>query len=306
MRQPTQPGSRAPQFSTWRILYAEIVAYAGFVSRPSGPRRSPDVGRRDWIAERIRARRLALGLTFGQLADRADLRSPSYVFHIERGDKAPSESIAVALARALDDDAELYRAWAQARNRSDLATAITAAATLQRLAAELKIGPSPVGIDQEAGTAHVRQVTEAANPPGGGAPALLRVPVVAEGMDPGEGLLPAAEVIETLRIDPRLLPPLDKLRRVFAYRIGEQGAHRLPEIFADGDYALVSRGLETFAVGDVYAVRVGTRVELGRLTSDGSIFTLSPSAGFSVPRSDSTRIREATVGRMVATIRKWC
>ena len=229
------------------------------------------------------------------------------MFHIERADKAPSEATAVALARALGDDVELYRAWAKARNRADLATALAAAATLQRLAGELGVAQTEGDPHGKESAPPTREIVGAASREGA-APALLRVPVVAEGADPGDALLPTADVIETLRLDPQLLPPLDRLRRVFAYRVGEQGARRLPDLLAPGDYALVSRGADALAVGNVYAVRVGGRVELGRVASDGSTFSLSPSpgfAGFSVPASDVTLLREVLVGRMIATIRKW-
>ena len=213
------------------------------------------------------------------------------MFHIERADKAPSEATAVALAWALGDDVELYRAWAKARNRADLATALAAAATLQRLAGELGVAQTEGEPHGEESAPPTREIVGAASREGA-APALL----------------PTADVIETLRLDPQLLPPLDRLRRVFAYRVGEQGARRLPDLLAPGDYALVSRGADALAVGNVYAVRVGRRVELSRVASDGSTFSLSPSpgfAGFSVAASDVTLLREVLVGRMVATIRKW-
>jgi len=275
--------------------------------KQSRQRRSREAPTPDWVAERIRARRLALGLTLGQLSERAGLRSPSFVFHLERGDKAPSEATAVALARALGDDVDLYRAWAKALNRADLATALAAAATLQRLAGEVGVGP-PAGEPRGEESALPTRDRVGATSREGSAHALLRVPVIAEGADPGDGLLPASDVIETLRLDPRLLPPLDQLRRVFAYRVGEHWARRLPELLAPGDYALFSRGMDPFAEGHVHAVRVGRRVELSRVASDGSTFSLSPSpgfAGFSVAASDVTLLREVLVGRMVATIRKW-
>src|SRR2546422_1028215 len=129
----------------------------------------------DWVADRIRARRLALGLTLGQVSERAGLRSPSFVFHIERADKAPSEATAVALARALGDDVELYRAWAKARNRADLATALAAAATLQRLAGDLGVGQTAGEPHGEESAPPTREIVGAASREGA-APALLRVP----------------------------------------------------------------------------------------------------------------------------------
>jgi transcriptional regulator with XRE-family HTH domain len=65
------------------------------------------------LLERIRNRRAALGLNGSELARRAGI-SPSYVSLIERGYKVPDEDVAARLARALEDDEELYRAWARA------------------------------------------------------------------------------------------------------------------------------------------------------------------------------------------------
>src|SRR3990172_3946331 len=62
---------------------------------------------------RMRTRRSQLGLTGVELAQRAGI-SPSYVSLIERGAKVPDEDVAAGLARALDDDEDLYRAWARA------------------------------------------------------------------------------------------------------------------------------------------------------------------------------------------------
>ena len=62
---------------------------------------------------RMRRRRSQLGLTGTELAQRAGI-STSYVSLIETGAKVPEEDVAASLARALDDDEALYRAWARA------------------------------------------------------------------------------------------------------------------------------------------------------------------------------------------------
>src|SRR5262245_54961900 len=73
---------------------------------------SKESGRLPALSARIRARRSQLGLTGAELASRAKI-SPSYVSLIEKGAKVPDEDVAVALARALGDDEDLYRAWAR-------------------------------------------------------------------------------------------------------------------------------------------------------------------------------------------------
>jgi transcriptional regulator with XRE-family HTH domain len=61
-----------------------------------------------------------MGLTGLEFARRAGV-SPSYVSLIEHGEKIPSDSVAVRMARVLGDDERLYRAWA-ATSRMDEAT----------------------------------------------------------------------------------------------------------------------------------------------------------------------------------------
>jgi transcriptional regulator with XRE-family HTH domain len=53
-----------------------------------------------------------------ELARRAGV-SPAYVSLIEKGLKVPSEEVAEAIARALEDGADVYRAWARAARFAD-------------------------------------------------------------------------------------------------------------------------------------------------------------------------------------------
>jgi transcriptional regulator with XRE-family HTH domain len=52
-------------------------------------------------------------LTGTEVAQRAGI-STSYVSLIENGAKVPDQEVAASLARALEDDEALYRAWARA------------------------------------------------------------------------------------------------------------------------------------------------------------------------------------------------
>jgi transcriptional regulator with XRE-family HTH domain len=85
------------------------------MTEPDKPQAVPSAESRGTAAmlERIRNRRAALGLNGSELARRAAI-SPSYVSLIERGYKVPDEEAAARLARALEDDEDLYRAWARA------------------------------------------------------------------------------------------------------------------------------------------------------------------------------------------------
>ena len=80
----------------------------------------------DPIRDRLRRRRLSLGLTFQTIAARADLRSAAYVFHIENGQRIPTEAVAVRLARAVGESESVFAAWARALQRTDLRTVLGA------------------------------------------------------------------------------------------------------------------------------------------------------------------------------------
>jgi transcriptional regulator with XRE-family HTH domain len=69
--------------------------------------------------ERVRRRREERGIPGYVLAQRLGI-SPSYVSLIESGKKVPGEDIARRMAEALDDDVELYAAWAHASGIDDL------------------------------------------------------------------------------------------------------------------------------------------------------------------------------------------
>ena len=64
------------------------------------------------LHERIRNRREDRGMAAYVLARKAGV-SPSYISLIETGAKVPTEEVAETIARVLEDDPDLYRAWAR-------------------------------------------------------------------------------------------------------------------------------------------------------------------------------------------------
>lgn len=86
------------------------------------------------IRERIRSLRQKSGMTGYELARQAGI-SPSYISLIEKGEKVPDEEVAVAIARALGDDASLYRAWALTR-RGNLSGTRRALETAERFSTD--------------------------------------------------------------------------------------------------------------------------------------------------------------------------
>jgi len=87
----------------------------------------------DPVAQRLRQRRQALGLSLQRLAQLVGIRAASHIHHIENGEKIPSEELALRLGQALGDEPALYRAWVRARQRGDLEVAQEAVRELDRL-----------------------------------------------------------------------------------------------------------------------------------------------------------------------------
>jgi len=202
--------------------------------------------------------------------------SISYLSLIETGRKVPDEEIAVAVARALGDDVRIHRAWVRARKRSDLDAALKAAETLRDL---LGRGDAAARAPSEAQRARRRGTRSQRASSFVGA--RLRVPVIAAGSDPGEGLRPTCEVLEWLRIELDELSPDDRERldRPFAYRLDAVAARRVRDAFAPGDVALVLRTFAPIEADAIYAIRSEGRMILSRVLWNGSSLLLMPVPG---------------------------
>src|SRR5512139_1583335 len=168
---------------------------------------------------RMRKRRAQLGLTGTEVAQRAGI-STSYVSLIENGAKVPDEEVAAGLARALEDDEALYRAWARAArigvhdlallNQLEAIARTPAYVDLVESGEELpRLGPHE-DESPRAETDLARRLREVASrltppPPLEAASAVVGVPVLAEGADPAELDASRSRVRDRLLLDRRLL-----------------------------------------------------------------------------------------------------
>ncbi len=230
----------------------------------------------DAVAALIATRRRQLGWSFARLAKAAQLQSPAYVFHIENGHKLPSEAVAIRIARALDLDEELLGAWSRARGRTHLEGAMAAARTLERLLGEhgaqpLDARPEPSRIGSPARTtadqpAASGDAASSAHPIPVLDPSadLLIVPLLPEGFDPTSVTDADLPILETLRLDRRLFPPLARVVRPVAYRLGAHGVRGVSGLLSPGDCVVVSRDGEPPVLDAPTAVRNGGRVEIVR------------------------------------------
>src|ERR1044072_5277440 len=231
----------------------------------------------DPMRDRLRSARLRLGLTFQQVALRAGLKSAAHIFHIENGHKVPTEDGAARPAGARNRDESVYAAWARALQRSDLRSVLDAT---EILLADPELAAFAAGewvpelrSSNESDRGHASGTTAARNPG-----MRLRIPVIAERADPGNGLRPACDVLRTLSLDVFSLGPPEALARPFAYVLGAASIRRVPDL-GMGRIAVVSRAPAPIERRRVYAVRTDDGIELARVLWNGRSLLLQPAAG---------------------------
>lgn len=264
----------------------------------------------DPIPARIRAARVAAGLSLRDLAARVSGLSHSYLSLIENGHKVPDANVARAIAAALGDEPALYEAWVALRKRSDLATVLAAARRFE--GALGATSPSP-GDERRAPIASLPRgrllwrtrsdlpmkvpgeaSSTSPDAPNTGALTRVRVPLIREGADPGDALRPACEVLEWLRLDAASLPDAarERLDRPFAWRTSG-GAH------ADR-LTLVTRDFLPLSRDDAHAVRHDGRVSLARVAWNGRELLVVPAADPSdfrvTPAPDESALRRTILG----------
>jgi transcriptional regulator with XRE-family HTH domain len=292
------------------------------------------------ILERIRNRRAALGLSGTELARRADI-SPSYVSLIERGLKVPEEDVAARLAHALEDDEDLYRAWARAErygleklDQLQRLGRLTRDAQSSRLLAsgrEIELLGRAMGAPPQ--LMRARRAPAPAAPPASSrveeprppiadqmsaeddlglamdaepSDRVVEVPVLPAGTDPRRML--DADALPPLHLDARLLGTSDAAG-LFAYELDREAAARLGPLAAAGDFVIFTRRVRRLAAERVYAVRGDDgRIRLGRVLFKGNALLLLPAASSDievVPLREDEPWRDRVVGAVVLTLKRW-
>ncbi len=269
----------------------------------------------DAVARLIRSRRTELDWSLASLARAAGLHSPAYIFHIENGSKMPSEGVARRIASALGLDPELLAAWARARGRADLHTALEASDTMRRWLGDPSESTAatraPAPPDRACDAEVARTAPELQGRGDAAADVAARldsvdVPVLTEGEDPEAGSMRA---IETLRLARALFPPLDPGARLIAYRLSAHGARRIPETLRPGDCVVVRLDADPPGPDAPCAVRLGGRVEIARArVRDGMVYLPPPGGADDGERpnpSGGAAERPTIVGHVVLAVRRW-
>jgi len=247
----------------------------------------------DAVTQLLRARRLGLGWSYARLASAAKLASPAYVFHIENGQRVPSDRVAARLAHALGVDPIPIRAWAALRRGGELHASLEAAAVLGRT----------LGTGEPARPRPARPAASA-EPPESDDDRLAEVPILHEGADPDAA---TTTPLEVLRLDRRLLPPLADGARVFGIRLSAHGVRRVADTLHPGDCVVVLRGGDPPADATPCAVRIGGRVELARVRLQGGALHL-PRLGGAHDSSAEVTLGDpahALIGPVVVAFRRW-
>jgi transcriptional regulator with XRE-family HTH domain len=259
----------------------------------------------DPIAQRIRDRRTELGLSLAQASSRAGLKAPSFLHHIERGERLPSEQVVTWLAAALQDDEELLRAWVRLRRGAPLDLALAAAKLLERHLASgelrsvsVETAPSVDGAVAANGTgAHPSHDGDASAELDGPAPLLLRVPRYNWGTDPNA----SEPAPETLRFDPLTLPK-EAWARPFAYRL-PAGMHHPAPLKAE-DLVLFTRNAWPLSPGTLYLVRTVEGLRVSRVAwRNGTLWLPSERLGAPHPLEPCGTPPRNLIARLAAVIR---
>ncbi len=288
------------------------------------------------VHTRIRRRRSERGLTGSELAQRAGI-STSYVSVIENGARVPDEEVAALIARALEDDESLYRAWARASRlgpndvallqeleaisrtpafaslvasggelpRRDAATpvpeepdaAVDLATRLREVA--YRLGPEALA------ARGARAATRTAPPRAATAAEVVGIPVLAEGADPAAARgadSPLAE--DQLYLDRRLLR--HDPSQLFAYEVTARSTRHLRGVADPGDRVVLQRGGAP-ASGRICAVRTPRGIVLSRaIVNDRSLILLPGEGEASFEAVELARPGDATgvvAGTQVLLIR---
>jgi len=263
---------------------------------------------------RIRSRRTQLGLTGAELSQRADI-SPSYVSLIEKGAKVPDEDVAARLAKALRDDEDLYRAWARASrlglHRMNSLSRIEAISRSPAYLSLVERGEAlPDGLPRDADprfaeagvespqeefafSAFDREPMETRGPQAAGeepplpsvAPAatasedseILRIPVLADGADPGRTLPSPLSIRDRLLVDRRLVADHSP-ERLFAYEVTLPAMRHLRGLASPGDRIVFQRGGRV-GPDRICAVRTPGGIVLSRVLFKDRSLLLLPGEG---------------------------
>lgn len=268
---------------------------------------------------RIRARRAQLDLTGAELAQRAGI-SASYVSLIEKGVKVPDEDVAAQLARVLEDDTDLYRAWARGArlglDKLELLSRLEAASRAPAYVSLVESGQAvPRLAAAEDGAADLakrmrevaaRLVSPSPVEPATESGAVAAIPVLAEGADPRvlDAGRPTAAVVDRLLLDRRLLGTGPE--RLFACDVTKSAMTHLRGVAQPGDRVVFRRDAR-LAPDRICAVRRRGGLVLSRVLVNNRALLLLPGEGESgfesIELADGQAPADVVAGSHVLLIR---
>lgn len=285
--------------------------------------------------ERIRRRREERDIPAYVLAKRLNI-SPSYVSLIESGKKVPSEDIARRIAEALDDDVEIYVAWAHSAGIDDIDSYAERLLRLRRYSSDptlrrrlgsgediedgAPVGAMTVGASRSIipellrstmgrwthGTKEAAKHRAAEGRARAAPPGLTEVPFLEEGADPAAPADERRVAGRPLQLDARLFAEED-LGRLFAYRATRDMASRAGGSVHPGDWVILTSRVEPHEPQSIFAVRTQGRIVLSRVLFKGPSLLLLPPPGKSdfeiVELQRDEELSRVLAGRVLMSIR---
>jgi len=281
------------------------------------------------IHVRIRRRRRELDMPAVELARLAGI-SPAYVSLIEKGEKVPSEKVALRIAAALGDEADLYLAWSHSRRHGDLSTTRDSLQRLHRYSsqgrARREIRAISKGLRRAADDEDPLLLERplmcsmaaepAAAPEWAEEGPVLAVPLLEAGADPARALTEGRGVVDLIRLDRRMLAEDRQAGELFALRPGDEAVRWVRSLIRPDDLVVLTTGVGKVRPGRIYAVRLGrgrprkrAGLVLSRLLVKGKTLLLVPSEGETdievVELGPGEKPRDRIAGEVVATVRRW-
>jgi transcriptional regulator with XRE-family HTH domain len=282
----------------------------------------------------LRKRRQEKGWTIRELARQVGLSDSAagYLSQLETTDKSPHTDLAMRLTEVLGDPKGVFLLWSRIGRRSDPYEAALARRELSDILGDSSIVHDPrfsrPGTsrfermqDEVRGLARVQRYSGASMEAEPGRslidlmarrqrsrlePANYRVPIIPEGAEPRLGVIRARRRPETEFIRLEIAIYQERLFVPFAYRLTEASLHRVAAVLKPGDVAVFSQVTSGINEQEIYAIRVGDKIELAHAMWNGRELLLLPDAGksdFLVLPANENELPDLVAGHMITVVR---
>jgi transcriptional regulator with XRE-family HTH domain len=278
------------------------------------------------MGEYLRTLRQERGWTIRELARGVGLTDSAagYLSQLETTDKVPSTDLALRLVDVLGDPKGVFLLWSRIGRRSDPYEAALARRELSMILEDSSINYDPRFVRpgssrfermQRQVLVSRRGFEGSALPEEPDTPLILaasvdvpkryRIPILPEGADPRDGVPAARARPDTEYVRMNFGAFQDRLFLPFAYRMTANSVRRVAAVLKPGDVAVFSQVAREINEHEIYAIRLGDRIELAHAMWNQRELLLLPDAGktdFIVLPADSITLARVIAGHMITVV----